>query len=102
VNSMPLLLSYNCFACLEVDTLIEPEICNIESKEVIHTISYPVMKVTYPPFCFFYSHTSNGFSAHGHNHTDINKYSFSTNPFCIQNEASSWPRWIRSNMISVL
>jgi hypothetical protein len=41
VNSTPLLLSYNHFACLQVDTLIQPEICNNESKEVIHTISHP-------------------------------------------------------------
>jgi hypothetical protein len=41
VNSMPSLLSYNHFAYLQVDTLIQPEICNIESKEVIHPISHP-------------------------------------------------------------
>jgi hypothetical protein len=41
VNSMPLLSSYNCFACLQLDTLIQPEICNNESKEVIHHISHP-------------------------------------------------------------
>jgi hypothetical protein len=41
VNSMPPLSSYDHFACLQVDTLIQPEICNIESKEVIHHTSHP-------------------------------------------------------------
>jgi hypothetical protein len=39
--SMCLLSSYNQFACLQVDTSIQPEICKIESKEVIHPITYP-------------------------------------------------------------
>jgi hypothetical protein len=42
VNSMPLLLSYNHFVCLQVDTIIQPKICNIESKQVIQTISHPL------------------------------------------------------------
>jgi hypothetical protein len=38
---MPLLLSYNRFTCLQVDTIITPEICNIESNQVVQTISHP-------------------------------------------------------------
>jgi hypothetical protein len=38
---MPLLSSYNCFACLEVDTLIEPHICVANSTEVMQTHSHP-------------------------------------------------------------
>jgi hypothetical protein len=41
VNCMPPLSSYNCFACLQVDTLIQPEISNIESKGVVQTTSHP-------------------------------------------------------------
>jgi hypothetical protein len=41
VNCRPPLSSYNWFACLQVDTLIELEIYNIKSKEVIHSISHP-------------------------------------------------------------
>jgi hypothetical protein len=36
MNSMPLLSSYNHFACIQIDILIQPEICNSESKEGIH------------------------------------------------------------------
>jgi hypothetical protein len=35
------LSSYNCFACLEVDTLIEPHICIAKSTGVVQTYSYP-------------------------------------------------------------
>jgi hypothetical protein len=38
---MTLLSSYNCFACLEVDTLIEPHICIKNGTEVIQTHSHP-------------------------------------------------------------
>jgi hypothetical protein len=41
VNSMPPLLSYNIFTCLQVDTIMTPAICNIESNQVVQTISYP-------------------------------------------------------------
>jgi hypothetical protein len=41
MNSMPLLSSYNCFACLEVDTLTEPHICISKSTEVMQTCSHP-------------------------------------------------------------
>jgi hypothetical protein len=41
MNSMPLLSSYNCFACLEVDTLIEPHIYIAKSTEVVQTPSHP-------------------------------------------------------------
>jgi hypothetical protein len=41
VNHTLLLSSYNHFACLQVDTLIQPEICNIESKETIRSIFIP-------------------------------------------------------------
>jgi hypothetical protein len=41
VNSTPLLSSYNRFACLEVDTLIEPRICVAKSTEVVQTHSHP-------------------------------------------------------------
>jgi hypothetical protein len=37
---MPLLSSYNCFICLEVDTLIEPPICIAKSTEVVQTNSH--------------------------------------------------------------
>jgi hypothetical protein len=40
VNSMPLLLSCNQFVCLQVDILMQPKIYNIESKEVVDTISH--------------------------------------------------------------
>jgi hypothetical protein len=35
VNSMPPLSGYNRFACLEVDTIIEPRICVANSTEVV-------------------------------------------------------------------
>jgi hypothetical protein len=38
---MPPLNSYNCFACLEVDTLIEPCICVTNSTEAMQTPSHP-------------------------------------------------------------
>jgi hypothetical protein len=38
---MPLLSSYNHFACLEVDTPIEPFICTANSTEVMPTPSHP-------------------------------------------------------------
>jgi hypothetical protein len=38
---MPPLSSYNRFACLEVDTLIEPHICVAKSTEVVQTYSHP-------------------------------------------------------------
>jgi hypothetical protein len=38
---MPPLSSYNRFACLEVDTLIEPCICIAKSTEVVQTHSHP-------------------------------------------------------------
>jgi hypothetical protein len=38
---MPPLLSHNRFTCLQEDALIQPEIYNIKSKEVIQTISHP-------------------------------------------------------------
>jgi hypothetical protein len=38
---MPPLSSYNCFACLEVDTLIEPRICITNSTEAVQTPSHP-------------------------------------------------------------
>jgi hypothetical protein len=38
---MPPLSSYNRFACLEVDTLIEPHICVTKSTEVVQTHSHP-------------------------------------------------------------
>jgi hypothetical protein len=41
VNHMPLLSSRNCFAYLEVDTLIEPHICVTNSTEVMQTHSHP-------------------------------------------------------------
>jgi hypothetical protein len=41
VNSMPPLSSYNRFACLEVDTIIEPHICIANSTEVVQTPSHP-------------------------------------------------------------
>jgi hypothetical protein len=41
VNHMPLLLSYNYFECLQVNTLIQLKINNIKCKEVIQTTSYP-------------------------------------------------------------
>jgi hypothetical protein len=41
VNSTPPLSSRNCFACLEVDTLIEPHICVANGTEVMQTHSHP-------------------------------------------------------------
>jgi hypothetical protein len=41
VNSIPPLSSYNRFACLEVDTLIEPHICVTNSTEAVQTPSHP-------------------------------------------------------------
>jgi hypothetical protein len=41
VNSTPLLSSRNRFACLEVDTPIEPHICSTNSTEVMQTHSHP-------------------------------------------------------------
>jgi hypothetical protein len=41
VNSTPPLSSYNCFTCLEVDTLIEPRICVANSIEAMQTPSHP-------------------------------------------------------------
>jgi hypothetical protein len=41
VNSMPPLSSYNRFACLEVDTLIEPHIYVANSTEAVQTPSHP-------------------------------------------------------------
>jgi hypothetical protein len=41
VNSMPPLSSYNRFACLEVDTLIESHTCVAKSTEVVQTYSHP-------------------------------------------------------------
>jgi hypothetical protein len=41
VNSMPPLSSYNCFACLEVDTLIQPCISIANSTEAMQTPSHP-------------------------------------------------------------
>jgi hypothetical protein len=41
VNSTPLLSSYNCFTCLEVDTPIETFICAANSTEVVQTYSHP-------------------------------------------------------------
>jgi hypothetical protein len=38
---MPPLNSYNHFACLEVDTLIEPHICIENSTEVVKTTPIP-------------------------------------------------------------
>jgi hypothetical protein len=38
---MPLLSSYNRFACLEVDTLMVPRICIAKSTEVVQTYSHP-------------------------------------------------------------
>jgi hypothetical protein len=38
---MPPLSSYNRFACLEVDSLIEPHICVANSTEVVQTHSHP-------------------------------------------------------------
>jgi hypothetical protein len=38
---MPPLSSYNHFACLEVDTLIEPHICVANSTEAVQTSSHP-------------------------------------------------------------
>jgi hypothetical protein len=40
VNSTPPLSSYNHFACLEVDTPIEPFICAANSTEVVQTHSH--------------------------------------------------------------
>jgi hypothetical protein len=41
VNSTPPLSSYNRFACLEVDTIIEPHICVANSSEVVQNPSHP-------------------------------------------------------------
>jgi hypothetical protein len=41
VNSMPLLSSYNCFACIEVGAFIESHICIAKSTEVMQTPSHP-------------------------------------------------------------
>jgi hypothetical protein len=41
MNSMPPLGSYNHFACLQVDTIIEPHICVAHSTEVMQTPSHP-------------------------------------------------------------
>jgi hypothetical protein len=41
VNSTPPLNSYNRFACLEVDTIIESHICVTNSTEVMQTPSHP-------------------------------------------------------------
>jgi hypothetical protein len=41
VNSTPPLSSYNRFACLEVDTLIEPRIYVANSTEAMQTPSHP-------------------------------------------------------------
>jgi predicted transcriptional regulator len=38
---MPLLSSYNIFTCLQVDTIMTSEICNIKSNQVVQTISHP-------------------------------------------------------------
>jgi hypothetical protein len=38
---MPPLNSHNRFACLEIDTLIEPHICIAKSTEVVKTHSHP-------------------------------------------------------------
>jgi hypothetical protein len=38
---MPPLSSCNHFACLEVDTLIEPHICIASGTEVVQTHSHP-------------------------------------------------------------
>jgi hypothetical protein len=41
VNSTPPLSSHNHFACLEVDTPIEPLICVTNDTEVVQTLSHP-------------------------------------------------------------
>jgi hypothetical protein len=41
VNSTPPLSSYNRFACLEVDTLIESHTCVAKSTKVVQTPSHP-------------------------------------------------------------
>jgi hypothetical protein len=41
VNSTPPLSSYNRFTCLEVDTPIEPFICDANRTEVVQTHSHP-------------------------------------------------------------
>jgi hypothetical protein len=43
---MPPLSSYNHFACLEVDTQIEPFICAANSTEVVPTPSHPPISPT--------------------------------------------------------
>jgi hypothetical protein len=42
VNSKPLLSMHNQYTCLQVDTLMEPAVCNIESAKDILTIFYPL------------------------------------------------------------
>jgi hypothetical protein len=41
VNSTPPLSTHNWYACLQVDTLIEPAVCKIESVKVLQTTSHP-------------------------------------------------------------
>jgi hypothetical protein len=41
VNSMPPLSMHNQYTCLQVDTTIEPAMCEIENAKVIQTISHP-------------------------------------------------------------
>jgi hypothetical protein len=52
-----------------------------------------------PPFLFPYLHNQlRPTCLRTHSQTSVPF----KNPFCIQNEASSWPRWIRSNIVFVL
>jgi hypothetical protein len=45
-----MMADHNPFTCLQVDTLIQPEICIIESKEVMHPISpSPINTVAFQP-----------------------------------------------------
>jgi hypothetical protein len=41
VNSMPPLSTHNWYTCLQVDTIIEPAVCKIESAKVTQTNSHP-------------------------------------------------------------
>jgi hypothetical protein len=45
VNSMRPLLTYNRYTCLQVYTMIEPAVCEIDSVKVMQTNSHPPIQI---------------------------------------------------------
>jgi hypothetical protein len=41
LNGTPPLSTYNRYTCLQIDPIIEPAVCEIESAKVIQTTSHP-------------------------------------------------------------